>query len=337
MRKVFSVSIGLFLGAVSFGPAQAEVLPVDGIYPAGIDAAIPVERIAIESFDGDSGTALSFAITDALQAVVIDGQPWFQVVPSTGGAAGSIYIIESDHKGGGSARTVEVDPGFDAVLRGTASYSVSDVRVDDRKRTKCVRKDDKGKCVEEKVTLIECRSMTVNFNPNIRLIGTDGALIHQDRASDSRSQKFCADDYNQPTVESLLDPMIAGFAQRVRDALAPRQLGQQIRVLESRKNMASGAKGPFRDAVRLTKSDPLGACMAFKALETVDPENTSILFNIGLCFEGEGELDTAADYYRHALEVDPGTSYATDGLTRISDRFRAFDQLQLRDNSRAEE
>ena len=116
MRKVFSVSIGLFLGAVSFGPAQAEVLPVDGIYPAGIDAAIPVERIAIESFDGDSGTALSFAITDALQAVVIDGQPWFQVVPSTGGAAGSIYIIESDQKGGGSPRTVEVDPGFDAVL-----------------------------------------------------------------------------------------------------------------------------------------------------------------------------------------------------------------------------
>ncbi len=75
---------GLFVALSSI--AQAETLPIGGIYPAGNDAAASVQSIAVENFGGSDGLALSLKIEDLLRDVYIYRKAWFAVMPASGGA-----------------------------------------------------------------------------------------------------------------------------------------------------------------------------------------------------------------------------------------------------------
>ncbi|RZJ97608.1 MAG: hypothetical protein EOO76_18590 [Novosphingobium sp.] len=70
--------------------AQAEVLTVEGVYPADSDGAAAMKTIAVESFGGSDGADLAIRIEDALRAVEIDGRPYFRVLPSASGGADGV-------------------------------------------------------------------------------------------------------------------------------------------------------------------------------------------------------------------------------------------------------
>lgn len=57
--------------------ALAEVLTVEGVYPARTAGAVEVEEITVERFGGDVGEQLAIAITDRLEDVRLDSQPYF--------------------------------------------------------------------------------------------------------------------------------------------------------------------------------------------------------------------------------------------------------------------
>ncbi|WP_209347370.1 hypothetical protein [Pontixanthobacter sp. CEM42] len=301
-RRLSAGFLAIACAGLSAGAANAETLPVAGIYPAGNDAAASVNSIAIENFGGDKGSSLSFAISDALEGAVLYGEPYFQIFASDDGNA-------------------------DAILRGEANGEAVETELDDRKVTKCEKKDKDKKCIKEKVTYYACSRLDVRLYPQIRLIGADGREIYRKRDSLSASEDYCADDSSTPSIEEMLDGMVNSFARTVRYDLAPVYRNQDIRVLESRKGMTGDAKNAFRSAVKLTKTDIKASCDGFRALESSDPEHVSVLFNIGLCAEGEGELDLAADYYRRTLAAEPGKDYAESGLRRIGRRERANTQL----------
>ena len=65
------------------------------------------------------------------------------------------------------------------------------------------------------------------------------------------------------------------------------------------------------------------------ALEAANPGDISLLFNIGLCHEGEGNLEAAADHYQSVLRIKPGKLEAVQGLDRIASRLRAERQLEM--------
>lgn len=296
------IAIAAMTGAV---PANAETLSVSGIYPAQSDDAVDVHSIAVEDFSGDAGTQLSFAVTDALGDVTIQGDRWFNVVPMA--SAG--------------------DPP-DAIMRGIANTEVQSLRARDKTVKKCVEKDDNGKCLREADRKIPCRTLQVTFNPDVRLMSTGGGTIYSRRDSIVRSQTYCSDSSVRPTTDSLLKPMVEQFAGTLRYDLAPVARREDIRVLESRDGLRKEDKDAFKRAIKLTKHDPYGACQAFSALEQANPQSVSVLFNIGLCLESEGKLDKAAEYYRRAAAADPGKNNPGSGLGRISSRRRAEQQLQ---------
>ena len=309
--RLASSSLAVVLSLVS-AAAHAETLPVSGIYPAGNDEAAAVNSIAIENFGGDKGASLSFAITDALEDAIIQGEPYFELLPSN-------------------------DGDVDSVMRGSANAEAIEIELEDRKVTKCEKKDANEKCIKEKVTFYECARLEVSVYPQIRLIGADGREIYRKRDSLRTSESFCANDYSNPSIDEMLDGLVNNFARSVRYDLAPVFRDQQIRVLESRKGIKGDAKKAFRNAVKLTKSDIGASCEGFSGLEETYPDHVSVLFNIGLCAEGMGELDRAETYYRRALAVEPGKDYPTDGLRRIADRARADAQLDVHFGPVAEE
>lgn len=286
------------------GAGLAETLPVSGIYPAAHDGAATLNTIAVENFSGESGTALSFAITDALDNAVITNEPYFQIVPVS-------------------------DDFIDAVMRGSAGFDTIETELDDREVTKCEKRDKDKKCIKEKVTIYECSELEVSFYPNIRLIATNGTEIYANRDLLTASDSSCEDDSSAPSARELLDGLVENFASSVRYDLAPVFRDQQLRIMESRKGLNRADRRLFREAVNLTKSDIGKSCQGFAALEDANPTHVSVLFNVGLCAEGRADLDAAKSYYERALQLEPGKDYPTLGLQRIADRRRAEAQLEV--------
>lgn len=316
-------------GLALAGPeiALAEVLTVEGVYPARKAGAVEVEEITVERFGGDVGEQLAIAITDRLEDVWLDSQPYFTIKSATGG--GNTYHIYGAAGGAAKASSMHNGP-VAATLRGTASGEVSDVRDGSTKRTRCVRRDDDKKCIEETVDVFRCRKITVHFSPSLRLIAREGGTLYAADDDLTQSQRYCANDKSEPSPARMMDSMVDEFAIRVRYDLAPEFRRGDVRIMESRKGLAKADSSAFRETVRLTKSDQAAACAQFEAMLTSYPDHASLLFNAGLCAERDGRLEEAAELYRRTLARSDGRAYAQAGLDRVASRMRAERQLDRR-------
>ena len=283
--------------------AHAEVLTVEGVYPAGSDAAAQAASIAVERFGGREGAALSIGIEDALRDVHVYRKPWFALLPSGSDA--------------------------DATLRGTAS---SEVLREDRKekRRQCVAKDEDGKCTEHADVEVDCIRRTVRLHYSVRLVSRDGELLHAADEEPEQQLTYCPrQDSNVKTVDATVRELTGQAAQAVRHALAPVHERREIRVMETRKGLSGEASDLFRQAVKLTKADQQAACDAWEGVDRQSPGNLSTVFNLGLCAEMRGALDSAEAFYRQALELSPGRDYPSEGVRRLAERRRADAQLAV--------
>ncbi len=305
--------------------AQAETLPVDGIYAAGTDAPSRARSIAIADFSGRGGERLAFAIDSALRGAVIEGRPWFDLT-FTAPAFGDSYTYD----GGGSGTRAPARSGPDAVMRGIAEVTWRDADSGTKEVEECAAKDSGGKCLEKKKVTYTCRAREVTLRPEVRLVSRTGELLYGKGDTLIVSRRFCKDEKNTPAVDSMVEELTGTFANAVRHDLAPEFRSEDIRVLESRDGIAKADHAAFRAAIRLTKTDVAAACRAFAALEAGNPRDVSLLFNIGLCREGVGELEAAAAHYEAVLAVKPGKPEAQAGLDRIASRLRAERQRDSR-------
>jgi len=284
---------------------HAESLSFRALSPAQVDLPGEVETIATERFTGRDGPDLELAISDILGSVQIDGQTWFRVLPT------------------GSPLTGD---GPDAVLRGSLSRAVSRPDVNSRYENECVERDEKDKCVERERIEIPCRELQVQLTPRVLLVTLDGRQLYSRSDAFSASQRYCEGD-DRPSASALADGLIQDIADAVRFDLAPIDRVLSERIMERRKGLKGDARDAFKAAVKLSNSNQDAACDAFEALFAQHPEQSSVIYNHGLCVERGGDLDAARDLYVEALRVDPGRDYPTQALTRIADRKRARAQV----------
>ena len=314
--------IGLGLAVFGGTGAKAETLRVEGIYAAGADAPSRARSIAIAEFSGRGGERLAFAIDAALRAAVIDGAPWFDLT-FTAPAFGESYTYDGGADPGGAG------DGPDAVLRGIAEVEWHDADSGTKQVEECVARDDRNKCIEKKKVDVPCRARHVTLRPEVRLVARDGTLLYAKGDTLTTSQRFCQDEERKPQVSALAEELAIRFASAVRSDLAPVYLVQDIRVLESREGMVKADQTAFKAALRLTKTDAAAACRAFAALEATNPRSITVLFNIGLCHESDGQLEAAEARYADVLAIKPGKLEPLEGLARIASGRRAQQQIDL--------
>lgn len=316
------IAIGLFAAAVlvGAGAAHAETLPVEGIYAAATDAPSRARSIALADFPGRAGERLAFAIDSALRGAIIEGRPYYALT-FTAPAFGDSYTYDgaADSRSGSRA-------GADAVMRGMAQVNWRDVDAGTKQGEEC-EKYSGSICIAKKKVNYVCSAREVSYRPEVRLVSREGDMLYAKADTLTTSRRYCEDDKTPPSVDAMVEELAGRFALAVRRDIAPQYLREDIRLLESRDGIAKSDHAAFREGLRLTKSDIRAACDAFAALEAGNPQDITILFNIGLCHESAGELDAAAERYNAVLGLRRGKLEAADGLARIASRRRAEDQL----------
>lgn len=310
MRKLMAT---MLLGASALAPVQAgaETLRVSGVYPANVDLPGYVEALSVVPFGGDAGRDAELAITDLLGGVTINGERYFRLTSGAGYGSGS----------------------SDAVLRGTVYSDVYEERVQPRIVTRCIERNDKGKCIERKKRRIPCRELTVRMDPRIVLIAADGTQLYSRRAPVYESARYCRNDAHIPSDIDMGNRLIDRIARQVRADLAPVQFSRGYRIMEKRKGLGKADRAAFKQAIRLTKRSASEACDAFGSLYQTNPNHLSVVYNMGLCAEAFGELGVAERFYADARSIKARHSYHRKGTNRIAARYRANAQLAARERA----
>ena len=296
--------IGLF-GLAS--TVQAEVLAIEGMAPAKSPDFVDIQSIAIEGFGGPDGRALAFELEDRLAAISILGQRYFTVI------------------GGRSA----VRP--DASLSGNVTVAVEEYeRVEKRRR--CIKRGEKDKCASYKHIEMDCLTRTIDYRAQVRATRyRDGRSIYTESFPSQYEQTICfGDDEDFRSSESVIQDMLAETADRIRHDLAPREYHQDIRILESRKDMAKAEAAYFKAAIKMTKSDAEESCRMWEEADRNGLTHVSLSFNRGLCAEQRQEFDTAIALYEEADGLSPGKSEVREALRRVHDHQRALVEWDLR-------
>lgn len=293
------------LAAITSASAQAETLTVGGHLPATTDVGLDVETIAVDDLSGGMGARLSYELKNALERTRVEDQNWFEIVP------------------------LGAEP-VDAIIQGSAGIQSSVLQLEPKRERECVEKDKDKKCVRYRTNVYECTRTEVSFFPDIEIVGREGEILYTARNELNRNEDVCADTGSPPSVSAMSDALVSNFAWRVRNALAPRFLSREYRVLERRKGLEKADRKAFKEALRLTKTDENAACEAFQALEAANPQHVSVLFNVAMCQERDGNYETSLATLERALAVEPKKLMALESVDRVQSWIRGEDQLIAR-------
>ncbi|MEO9635003.1 MAG: hypothetical protein ABJ360_25925 [Roseobacter sp.] len=315
MKKVGIAAIWIAMASIVM-PAQAEVLKISALYPAEDSAANLTASLAVEPFRGSGGDDLSYAIERELERVVIRQQPYFEMLSYRGrrepdglitGSA-DIDVYESDTTG---TKNICVEYDATKVLAG---------------------KEKEAKCVKYKNVQVPCLKRTISLEATVRLSSgysrRSSFLEDYSRLNEQTSCPNMDDGFTSERTE--IKNLISELALEVRNALAPNERQQSIRVLERRKGMEKTQSKAFKAAVKMTKRDGPEACRMWLELSNNSPEHLSLMFNLGLCAEQAGKLPLALEIYRDAETRFGSKRELSEGRARVAERLRAEDAWQER-------
>lgn len=282
-------------------PATAETLPINAADPAAADV-IDLIRISVERFEGEDGTAFAQALEAELADANFRGGPFYHVVAPEAGAP------------------------TDALVTGTVRSSVEDVPVIE-KRKRCTEYDpaDKKKCLKEIDVDIRCRRRTATVATTVRLVVINDGSIRYTRPLNAGDQvTYCPDRSAPQSVEDYFTATFRNQVRAIRSDLAPRDYSLDARVDESTKGLTKPVQAAFKAAVRQTKTDPFGACSAWKLMSRDTEPTPALAFNMGLCAEMEGDFDAAVAWYANAQRQGSRSSAIPQALARIDRHRRAL-------------
>lgn len=299
--------------AIAPAPVAAETLEMTALYPARISGLGDVKVLGIEPFAGDYGDMLAMAAEQALAAVEIDGEPFFRI------------------NGYG--------PAADALLSGSAYVSVEE-QPSEAHRTRCIKRDAKGKCSERAKIIVPCIKRFVALDGGYRLTrADDGRVLHVLRMrSDPAVHEICEDDDNDsmPPVASVARKMAEQLARTLRYDIAPEQRRESLRVMEDRGGMDKPAAKAFVAAIAATKRSAGAACDQWAELADAGVRHRSLGYNLALCAEQAGALSAALAQYRALAAVTSRDSTVDRAVRRVEAKIRATDEWTGRSGSKTD-
>ncbi|MEE4287760.1 MAG: hypothetical protein V2J14_00195 [Erythrobacter sp.] len=216
---------------------------------------------------------------------------------------------------------------FDLVMTGGFDLDTEYFDAEPEIERKCTARDKDDKCTDWKETVRDCHGLAIRIDGYVNLYRpATGTSMFGFADADEQIKIACG--YAFPTLGSDPEFMLDRMVERVGALLFPVERRESFRIRESRKGLRREDRDAFRRAVKLTDDDPDAACAAFAGLLETNPDQLSVIFNVGLCAEAADDPDLAYEMYVRALGHDPKMGYARAGIERIERASAVEDQFE---------
>ena len=307
MGKFNQLCFGAVAILASSGAAMAETLTVSGWYAAEERSASMLRSLSVDRFDGDEGPSLVYEIERKLrEARDRDRAPYFEVKSRYAQVEGVVH---------GDVRVRLDNENFTRKAKRCP---------DDIYSTKC--KDD----VKIEVDLY-CVRRIVTTAANIRITRlSDDAVAYSRNLPGRHESESCEGDRKASDLDNVIATLLRRSAEEFVDQITPSARTDAIRVRESRSGMSKADGKQMKALISATKKSAPAACAGWREMEARGVAHPTLRFNLGLCAESAGELETALNYYRPLAAESRNADDAVAAVERIERRYAGEDDAAAR-------
>jgi hypothetical protein len=289
--------------------AFAETLTVSGWYAAEERSPSLLRSLSVDRFDGDDGPSLVYEIERKLAAAQDrDRKPYFE--------------IRSRY-----AKT-------DGVVHGDIRTRIENVNFT-RKAKRCPGDIYSTKCKDDvKVQVyLYCIRRIVTVSPNVQITRvSDDRRIYSQNLPQRDETESCEGERKASDIDNVIKTLVRKAADEFGNQITPSALTEKIRVRESRSGMSKADSNQMKSLIAATKQSESAACAGWRDMEERRVSHPTLTFNLGLCAESAGDLDTALRYYR-PLAASKNSSDANASITRIERRVAGDEDDRLRNKT----
>jgi hypothetical protein len=288
MRRSIGFIMMMASALVAAMPAQAEIFQMDGHFPAPHHGVSLLRSIGVDRIAGRDGTALALAIEQKLSRAGPDGRPYYAV-------------IALSRRG----------PDADGIVTGLADASVRDSNV--KRQVEVCAEGTEKKCTRKEKVEALCLQQSVTFAPTLRIArAQDGQILYNQTRTQTDIIVTCPNDKSSRSPRQSIDRMVRTAADQLAADIVPRHENYRIRLREGREGMDKPTGKAFRDSIISSQRDPVAACGQWATMDQALPGHPSLLFNLGLCAERDGDYAGAERFYAQA-------GGAKDDVKRVRD------------------
>jgi len=273
------------------------------INPPKYPQVFKYKTIAFLPFKGKDGDYFSIQLEAKVKNLTMNGVPIFKVIDRQ-----NLKSVLSEQKLSLSGlvddkNAVKIGKliGVQGIWTGAVLKNNVNIYPFFEKRFKCI--DDK--CKRTKEYLIRCFRKEANFSFVAKLIDVaTGEVVYSKEHKGGRYGRYCLDSGYVISSESLLqqakNQAISNF---LRD-IAPYKTTYSVKIKEKIEEVAGEDKETFKNSLRWLESKDLNkACDIWEKLLEKYPNNITLLYNLGVCYETKSNLKDAYSFYKKAYNL----------------------------------
>ena len=295
------------------------------LVPAKYHQAAKFKRIAVMTFEGPSGDQVSADIEALLVGIQVEDDPYFSVIER--GAVEKLLEEQMLHQTGvvdpSTAAKIGKLLGADGIVMGIITRNnIADKRYYE-KRSKCVARNEKGKCVRRKEYNVSCteRNAYFSFIPKFVSVST-GEILTSEVLSGHTVDDVCQDSERAlRDRQEMLTKAKNQAIEKLRELIAPYYVDVEIKLItRDDTNMSSETKDSIDKGVKWIEAGRLvRACESWNEAYLQHQEGYAVYYLLGICAELSGNYDEALSYYERA---DRNTGAPIDEISEALGRVK---------------
>ncbi len=249
--------------------------------------------------------------------------------------------MENCHRGRGADTGYAVQYGrdirADGIFYGRMQTAVFTNFPYEEKHTRCVKKDDNGKCIRREEFSKPCirRTFRMEVFPSLVRV-RDGRVVYSSRKSAGSETSWCRGGAQPTSDDAMVDGAINTILADIRPDIAPYNTILRATVIEKTDGLPDADAKAFDAAVKAAgKGDLSTACHAWDEIHRSQPEHAWTTYNVGVCAEANGDFQGALALYEKAQATAPkADSDITESVARARNLIAAQQELRRTRKSR---
>lgn len=300
------------------------------IIPAKESEVIKYNKVAVMDFTGRHGNNYRSQFEALLQNLKFKGSPIYEIIDRTNietllneQAFQLSGIVDEE-----TAVRIGKMVGVDAIWTGNVTEKTDEIVSYDR-RSRCKLYDSNSNCQYYETYQVKClnTSAVVSFTPKLISIST-GRLIYSKAFVESVDDYSCTGYIEDKAA--LANRAKKKIFRTIEKDLSPMITEISIELKDDTDGMSGADKAILKNSLKFAKSGREDrACELFRELLTRNRSSLSLNYNVGICYEVEGEFQKALDQlkYTDSISTEPDDLLNTT-IRRAESNIRRMYELE---------
>jgi len=292
---------------------------VQARFPANVPQAAQLKKVTVAGFDGPQGDSFAYALEAMLASAEFDGRRYFTLM-------GGARDVSPNH-----AVDYGRHVGADGVYSGLMRAADFDNYPYEERTSRCVEKDDKGKCMRKETVITPCLRREFHMEVFVSLAETrSGQVVYSARKVGDTSANWCRGQLQPYSDNDMIDGVLNRILAEIRPDIAPYNTVLQATISETADGLSQSDAASFKAAVKMAGSGNIGeACRQWDEIKRDNPSHAWTIYNVGVCAEANGDFNGALALYEQASRLTPKPdSDITESIARAQRLIAARQELR---------